>query len=89
MVHVPISLLIPRPLHWVAVVANATVHVFMYYYFSLSALGVNVWWKKFLTGGQLVQFSLVFFCIQAWMYFSFANFRFTCVSLAPPLLLIL
>jgi fatty acid elongase 3 len=34
------------PLQWVAVVANTTVHVFMYYYFSLSAIGITVWWKK-------------------------------------------
>ena len=82
------------PLHWVAVVANTTVHVFMYYYFSLSALGVNVWWKKvcrsssphphrsplqFLTAGQLLQFSIVFTLIQVWMYISFTNFRWTFV----------
>ena len=34
------------PLHWWVVLANTLVHVFMYYYFSLAALGRSVWWKK-------------------------------------------
>ena len=36
-------------LHWWALVVNTLVHQFMYYYFSLSALGYNVWWKKVKT----------------------------------------
>ena len=35
---------------------NTLVHVFMYYYFAIAALGKTVWWKKHLTAGQLVQF---------------------------------
>ena len=30
----------------IGLLANTVVHVFMYYYFALSALGINVWWKK-------------------------------------------
>jgi hypothetical protein len=33
-------------IHLVGLLLNTLVHVFMYYYFSLAALGVKVWWKK-------------------------------------------
>ena len=52
--------------HVVGVFLNTLVHVFMYYYFALAAVGKQVWWKKYLTVGQLVQFSIVFFSIIAW-----------------------
>lgn len=32
--------------HLVGVLLNTLVHIFMYYYFSLAALGYTVWWKK-------------------------------------------
>jgi fatty acid elongase 3 len=52
---------------WWGIWCNSLVHVFMYYYFSISALGRSVWWKKYLTAGQLVQFSTVFLVCQAWI----------------------
>lgn len=43
---------------------NSGVHTVMYLYYLLSALGPEVqkylWWKKYLTGLQLVQFVMVF-----------------------------
>ncbi|XP_040568171.1 very long chain fatty acid elongase AAEL008004 isoform X2 [Lepeophtheirus salmonis] len=44
-------------------VINALVHVFMYSYYFLSSLGPSIapylWWKKYLTIMQLIQFLLV------------------------------
>ena len=43
---------------------NSLVHVFMYGYYFLAALGPNVrkylWWKKYLTVFQMIQFVVVF-----------------------------
>jgi fatty acid elongase 3 len=38
------------------IITNATIHTFMYYYFWQQSLGRNVWWKKYLTKAQIVQF---------------------------------
>jgi fatty acid elongase 3 len=56
-------------LHWYGMVCNTTVHTFMYYYFAMQTLKKEVWWKKYLTMGQLLQFSTVFMLI--W-YFAYA-----------------
>lgn len=39
---------------------NATIHCFMYYYYALraSGKGENIWWRKYLTMGQILQFVL-------------------------------
>lgn len=53
----------------VPVIVNACVHVFMYSYYFLSLLGPSVrkylWWKRYLTQLQLVQFVILF--IHAWL----------------------
>eukprot|EP01120_Amphizonella_sp_Union-15-10_P010388 TRINITY_DN4141_c0_g2_i1.p1 TRINITY_DN4141_c0_g2~~TRINITY_DN4141_c0_g2_i1.p1 ORF type:complete len:268 (-),score=28.83 TRINITY_DN4141_c0_g2_i1:102-905(-) len=42
---------------YVSVVQNSLVHVVMYFYYFLTALGVkNIWWKKYLTALQMIQF---------------------------------
>eukprot|EP00747_Dinoflagellata_sp_TGD_P163151 gnl/TRDRNA2_/TRDRNA2_181526_c0_seq1.p1 gnl/TRDRNA2_/TRDRNA2_181526_c0~~gnl/TRDRNA2_/TRDRNA2_181526_c0_seq1.p1 ORF type:complete len:314 (-),score=64.42 gnl/TRDRNA2_/TRDRNA2_181526_c0_seq1:298-1239(-) len=38
------------------VIVNSIIHTFMYYYYLVSALGKDVWWKKYLTMGQIIQF---------------------------------
>jgi fatty acid elongase 3 len=43
---------------WVPIVLNLWVHVAMYYYYAMSALGFRVWWKKHLTTLQIAQFVL-------------------------------
>jgi fatty acid elongase 3 len=41
---------------WILVVANSTVHVLMYYYYAMATVGRTVWWKKYITQAQIVQF---------------------------------
>lgn len=43
-------------LQWIVVVANSTVHVAMYYYYAMAAIGKKVWWKKYITQAQIIQF---------------------------------
>eukprot|EP01114_Cavostelium_apophysatum_P017936 TRINITY_DN5433_c0_g1_i1.p1 TRINITY_DN5433_c0_g1~~TRINITY_DN5433_c0_g1_i1.p1 ORF type:complete len:319 (-),score=40.64 TRINITY_DN5433_c0_g1_i1:64-936(-) len=49
---------------------NTFVHVIMYYYYFLSALGTNVWWKKYITGLQIVQFISSFILSAPYLYYS-------------------
>jgi len=41
---------------WVAITANALVHVPMYYYYAISSLGMTVPWKRYITLMQIIQF---------------------------------
>jgi hypothetical protein len=41
---------------WIAITANASVHVPMYFYYAMSSLGYDVWWKKYITLFQILQF---------------------------------
>lgn len=42
--------------HWILVVNNSGVHVIMYFYFMIHEQGFIVWWKKYLTITQIIQF---------------------------------
>jgi len=59
----------------VPITLNLMVHVAMYYYYFRSAGGAKIWWKKYLTTLQIVQFVLdlvfVYFC--SYTYFT-ANY---------------
>lgn len=41
------------------VILNTAIHTVMYYYYYLSSTGQKVWWKKYMTVMQLVQFYIV------------------------------
>jgi len=57
-------------LQWTDIVANAFVHVFMYYYYYLAEKGVHVWWKKYITKIQIVQFVLDMVTHFMWYYYA-------------------
>ncbi|KAI8907732.1 ELO family [Powellomyces hirtus] len=50
-------------------IANAGVHVFMYYYYFRTSLGGKVWFKRYLTGLQIVQFSASFILSIPYVYY--------------------
>ncbi|XP_049290264.1 elongation of very long chain fatty acids protein 7-like isoform X1 [Anopheles funestus] len=47
-------------------VINNFVHVLMYFYYMLSAMGYKIWWKKYMTEVQIIQFVIcIAHCINA------------------------
>lgn len=53
-----VQLLAGTCVQWIPIIINLLIHVFMYYYYCMHAAKVNVWWKRYLTKGQIVQFVL-------------------------------
>ena len=41
---------------WITSFNNTGVHIIMYYYFAIYALGHRPWWKRYLTSLQILQF---------------------------------
>jgi len=46
------------PAQWSCESINTGVHIFMYYYYLMSSIKHNVWWKKYITQLQIAQFLL-------------------------------
>ncbi|TPX37517.1 very-long-chain 3-oxoacyl-CoA synthase [Synchytrium microbalum] len=46
----------PQSSLWFYILINLFVHVLMYYYFAVTALSIKIWWKKYLTTMQIIQF---------------------------------
>ncbi|CAM0141983.1 Fatty acyl-CoA elongase/Polyunsaturated fatty acid specific elongation enzyme [Umbelopsis sp. WA50703] len=57
---------------WVPIVLNLTVHVLMYWYYFRTAGGAKIWWKKYLTTMQIIQFVIDLFVIYFCTYTHFA-----------------
>lgn len=60
---------------WVPIVINLWVHVFMYYYYSCSALKIRIWWKKYLTSLQISQF-VIDVSVVSYAYYVFIKAGF-------------
>ncbi|EKM61049.1 uncharacterized protein PHACADRAFT_180203 [Phanerochaete carnosa HHB-10118-sp] len=55
---------------WLPISINLCVHVLMYYYYYATAGGAKIWWKKYLTTMQIVQFVIDLFAV----YFATYNY---------------
>jgi len=56
---------------WVVISLNLLVHVIMYYYYYATAGGAKIWWKKYLTSMQIIQFVIDLFVVYFGTYSHF------------------
>eukprot|EP00126_Sphaerothecum_destruens_P007247 Sdes_comp19761_c0_seq1m11805 len=56
-------------------VFNTFIHVFMYFYYMCQTLKIHIWWKRYLTQLQILQFLTVLTAAMMWVYFTVAQHR--------------
>ncbi|EMD42057.1 hypothetical protein CERSUDRAFT_42249 [Gelatoporia subvermispora B] len=62
---------------WIPISINLSVHVLMYYYYYATAGGAKIWWKKYLTTMQIVQFVIDLFAVYfaTYSYYTATYFK--------------
>ncbi|KAL0581608.1 Fatty acyl-CoA elongase/Polyunsaturated fatty acid specific elongation enzyme [Marasmius crinis-equi] len=58
---------------WTVITLNLAVHVLMYYYYYATAGGARIWWKKYLTMMQIIQFVIDLFLVYFGTYSHFVT----------------
>jgi len=61
--------------NWIATAANCLVHIPMYYYYGMSALGYDIWWKKYITKLQITQFVVDLSANSVGFYFYYSGYN--------------
>lgn len=56
-------------IQWLSSMANTLIHTFMYYFYACQSLGLDVWWKRYLTSAQIYQFIIGNVGNASWAYF--------------------
>lgn len=60
-------------LQWLGIVTNGGVHIFMYFYYMISAMGFNPWWKRYVTSIQIVQFVIDLIIPQLYVWYFYVD----------------
>jgi len=72
------QLLGKTPVSYVPITINLFIHVFMYTYYLMKALGRSMWWKQYLTSMQITQFivdlGIVYFCAYNNLAYNYSTF---------------
>lgn len=55
---------------WLCMVANAAVHIIMYFYYAVSSMGIEVWFKKYITRLQILQFVIDILAMTGGIYYT-------------------
>lgn len=73
------------------IIVNSFVHIIMYTYYLLAALGISVWWKRYITQLQLAQFWTMVMCpiislyvecdFPVWMHAALIAYMFSMIAL--------
>jgi hypothetical protein len=51
------------------VILNSFIHVFMYWYYFMADMGIQMWWKQHLTSAQIVQLVAGLYLCFHWLYY--------------------
>jgi len=54
-----------------ATILNCFVHIFMYAYFSMSAIGISLPFRKYITSMQIIQFFIILTYSLPWLYLKY------------------
>eukprot|EP01116_Phalansterium_solitarium_P010702 TRINITY_DN2582_c0_g1_i1.p1 TRINITY_DN2582_c0_g1~~TRINITY_DN2582_c0_g1_i1.p1 ORF type:complete len:262 (+),score=94.36 TRINITY_DN2582_c0_g1_i1:183-968(+) len=58
---------------WITMFNNSAVHIWMYYYYAIRSLGRDVWWRKYITQVQIVQFAIDALTSLPFVYYKLAG----------------